>query len=66
MNLRYRGIQYKRTLPSVKSPEKGNLPESVIPQSPLSSSVDLPTLQLYKTVIVLIVALMAGVASLVI
>ncbi|MBP0013090.1 MAG: hypothetical protein J7545_11595 [Roseofilum sp. SBFL] len=65
MNLRYRGIQYQRTLPSVKAPEEGNLPESIIPPSPLSSSLDLQTLQLYKTLIVLIVALMAGVASLV-
>ncbi|HBQ98439.1 MULTISPECIES: hypothetical protein [unclassified Roseofilum] len=65
MNLRYRGIQYQRTLPSVKAPEEVNLPEEVIPPSPLSSSLDLQTLQLYKTLIVLIVALMAGVASLV-
>ncbi|MDJ1180084.1 hypothetical protein PJF56_14550 [Roseofilum sp. BLCC_M91] len=66
MNFRYRGIQYERTLPSVKSSEENSLPESTMPQSSLSSSVDLQTLQLYKTVIVLIVALMAGVASLVI
>ncbi|MDJ1173026.1 hypothetical protein [Roseofilum capinflatum] len=66
MNFRYRGIQYERALPSVKSSEENSLPESTMPQSSLSSSLDLQTLQLYKTVIVLIVALMAGVASLVI
>lgn len=65
MNFRYRGIQYERTLSSVKTPEETHLPESMIPQSSFSSPLDLTTLQLYKTVIVVIVALMAGVVSLV-
>jgi len=65
MNLRYRGIQYQRTLPSGQAPEEDTVPKSISPPSPVSSPVDLQTLQLYKTVIVLIVALMAGVASLV-
>ncbi len=66
MKLRYRGVQYQREISSLKTPPSPELPPLIVPESSWFATTDLQTLQLYKTLIVVMIALIAGLASLVI